>query len=356
MTPRVERLRSRLAQDSLDAILITQAENRRYLSGFTGSAGHLLISRDRAILATDFRYIEQGHAEAPDFDILRIQGLASSWLPALLSGSEIARLGFEAREMSYRGYKEIAEAAGDIGTLSLVSTDGVVEAQRALKDDAELNRLERAAELADRALEEVLPEVGPGISERALAWKLESHMRGNGSEPLPFDIIVASGPNSALPHARPSDREIGPNEPVIIDLGAKADGYCSDVSRTICLDGGDGTFNRIYDIVLGAQLTAMATLQEGMSGEQVDQLARTVIAQAGYGDNFGHGLGHGVGLAAHEEPRLGSGSSDILVDSMVFTIEPGIYLSGWGGVRIEDTVVLEKGRLRQLTKAKKTRR
>ena len=247
-------------------------------------------------------------------------------------------------------------AVGDPGTVSLVPTDGVVEAQRTFKDKAELDRLERAAELADRALEEVLPVVEPGISERALAWKLESHMRAKGSEPLPFDIIVASGPNSALPHAKPTDREIGVNEPVVIDMGARYHGYCSDMSRTICLDGGDSTFNRIYDIVLGAQLTAMATLQVGMSGEQADQLARTVIAQAGYGENFGHGLGHGVGLAAHEEPRLGSGSSDMLVDGMVFTIEPGIYLSGWGGVRIEDTVVLEQGKLRQLTKAKKARR
>jgi Xaa-Pro aminopeptidase len=356
MTGRVKRLRCRLAEDGLDAILVTQAENRRYLSGFTGSAGYLLISRERAILATDFRYIEQGRAEAPDFDTLQIQGLVSDWLPALLSDSEIAKLGFEAGDLTYRRFNDICEAVGDLGTVSLVPTEGVVEAQRSLKDEAELDRIERAAELADRALEEVLAGLEPGISERALAWKLESHMRGNGSEPLPFGIIVASGPNSALPHAKPSDREIGLKDPVIIDLGARLHGYCSDMSRTICLDAGDSTFNRIYDIVLGAQLTAMATLQVGMSGEQVDQLARTVIAQAGYGDNFGHGLGHGVGLAAHEEPRLGSGSSDMLVDGMVFTIEPGIYLSGWGGVRIEDTVVLEKGKLRQLTKAKKTRR
>jgi Xaa-Pro aminopeptidase len=157
-----------------------------------------------------------------------------------------------------------------------------------------------------------------------------------------------------MPHARPTDRAIGQGEPVVIDIGATIRGYTSDITRTICLGNGDSMFHKVYDIVLGAQLTAMATLQAGMTGEQADRLARTVIEQAGYKDAFGHGLGHGVGLATHEEPRLGTSSADILAEGMVFTIEPGIYISGWGGVRIEDMVVLEEGKVRPLTKARKT--
>ena len=357
MANRLERLRSQLAQNGLDAIFISQSENRRYLSGFTGSAGFLLISQDRAILATDFRYVEQARAEAPAFEIVRMQGAPSEWFPTLVSGLDIQKLGFEGREVSLCTYKELAGAVGGMGRgISLVPTEGLVESLRAVKDKAELECLEEAAALSDAALEEILPRVQPGISERELAWELESFMRRNGSEPLPFDIIVASGPNSARPHAKPTDKVILDNEPVVIDLGATLGGYSSDIARTICLGEGDNTFHRIYDIVLGAQLTAMATLQVGMNGEQADQLARTVIAHAGYEENFGHGLGHGVGLADHEEPRLGPSSSSILAEGMVFTIEPGIYISDWGGVRIEDMVVLEEGKARPLTKAKKIRR
>jgi Xaa-Pro aminopeptidase len=227
---------------------------------------------------------------------------------------------------------------------------------RAVKDDEELSNIEQAAVLADAAVEEILPRMQPGVTEKELAWELESHLRRNGSEPLPFDIIVASGPNSAMPHARPTDKAILENEPVVVDLGASVGGYACDITRTVCPGGGDSNFHRIYDIVLGAQLTTIATLQAGMTGEQADKLGRTVIAEAGYEENFGHGLGHGVGLAAHEEPRLGPGSDSVISEGMVFTIEPGIYISDWGGVRIEDTVVLKNGKVQPLTKAKKIRR
>jgi Xaa-Pro aminopeptidase len=265
------------------------------------------------------------------------------------------KLGFEGRATSFSTYKELTEAISATGKgTSLVPTDGLVESLRAVKDGEELALLEKAAALADAAIEHITPRVKPGVSEKELAWHIESFLRQNGSEPLPFELIVASGPNAALPHARPTDRVIHKGEPVVVDIGAKVEGYTSDITRTICVGEGDSNFNRIYDIVLGAQLTAMATLQAGMSGEQADRLARTVIEQAGYKDAFGHGLGHGVGLATHEEPRLGRNSTDILAEGMVFTVEPGIYISGWGGVRIEDMVVLENGKIRILTKARKT--
>jgi len=192
-----------------------------------------------------------------------------------------------------------------------------------------------------------------GMSEKGIAWEIEKFMRENGSQSLPFDVIAASGPNSALPHAKPSPRPIQSGEPVVIDIGARVDGYGSDLSRTICLGTPDKTFNKIYDIVLGAQLTAIAMIKENMTGEEADSLARVVIGEAGYSEAFGHGLGHGVGLAPHELPRLGPNSSEHLADGMVFTIEPGIYLVGWGGVRIEDVVVMENGTIRVISKARK---
>jgi Xaa-Pro aminopeptidase len=355
MADRLGKLRSQLIQKELDALLVSQDENRRYLSGFTGSAGFLLISQQRAILATDFRYVEQGQAQAPDFEIVKIEGEVSKWFPRLAAELNARRLGFEGKALSFSTYEELTDVISNLKKeINLVPTDGLVESLRAVKDEKELELLDKAAALADAALEYIIPQIKPGISEKQVAWEIESFLRQSGSGPVPFELIVASGPNSAMPHARPTDRVIQLNEPIVIDIGANVEGYLSDITRTICLGEGDSTFNRIYDIVLGAQLTAMATLQANMSGEQADSLGRTVIEQAGYKDNFGHGLGHGIGLATHEKPRLGKGSTDILIAKMVFTIEPGIYLSGWGGVRIEDTVVLEDGKVRPLTKAKKT--
>jgi len=354
MTNRLGKLRSQLAPKGLDGLIVSQAENRRYLSGFTGSAGFLLISQQKAILATDFRYVEQAQAQALGFEVVQIQGEIAKWLPQLVSELDAQKLGFEGKSISFSTYKELTDAISNAKSkISLTSTDGLVESLRAVKDKDELGLVEKAAALADAALEYIIPKIKTGASEKEIAWEIESFLRRNGSESMPFELIVASGPNSAMPHARPTDRAIGQGEPVVIDIGAKSEGYTSDITRTICLGESDGKFNRIYDIVLGAQLTAMATLQPGMTGEQADRLARTVIEQAGYKDAFGHGLGHGVGLATHEEPRLGTNSSDILAEGMVFTIEPGIYVSGWGGVRIEDMVVLEEGKARPLTKTRK---
>jgi Xaa-Pro aminopeptidase len=357
MTNRLGKLRSQFAPKGLDGLIVSQAENRCYLSGFTGSAGFLLVSQQRAILATDFRYVEQAQVQAPGFEVVQIQGEIAKWFPKLASELGSPKLGFEGKSISFSTYKELTDALSDSKRKnSLIPTDGLVESLRAVKDKEELGLVEKAAALADAALEYMLPRIKPGASEKEIAWEIESFLRRNGSESVPFELIVASGPNSAMPHARPTDRAIRQGEPVVIDIGATVRGYTSDITRTVSLGEGDSTFNRIYDIVLGAQLTAIETLQIGMPGEQADRLARIVIEQAGYKDAFGHGLGHGVGLATHEEPRLGTNSSDILAEGMVFTIEPGIYVSGWGGVRIEDMVVLEEGKARPLTKTRKARR
>ena len=193
------------------------------------------------------------------------------------------------------------------------------------------------------------------MTENQVAWEIEKSLRENGSQTVPFEIIVASGPNAARPHHRPGDRVIRPGEPVLIDTGARYRGYVSDLSRTICIGNPDDTFLKIYRTVLDAQEAAMAIITRGMTGQQGDSAARIVIEKAGYADHFGHSLGHGVGLAAHELPRLSTSSEDILDDGMVFTVEPGIYLSGWGGVRIEDTVVMEGGKARPISQARKVR-
>jgi Xaa-Pro aminopeptidase len=350
---RLQRLRQSLAQQELDAFIVSQSENRRYLSGFTGSAGWLLISDSNSFLAVDFRYVEQAEREAADFDVVHVKGDLANWLPKFTSDSGFKKVGFEADNVPFAVYQQLCETLGDDRQTQLIPTSGLVESVRAMKEPEEIEFITEAVKLADAAFGHAKSAIRLGVSEKDIAWELERFLRESGSEPMPFDIIVASGPNAALPHAKPSEKVVLENEPVVVDLGARVNGYCSDLSRTFFLGGEDKTFSEIYDIVLGAQLTALAAIASGISGDQADRLARAVIEQAGYGDAFGHGLGHGVGLGAHESPRLGPGSSDLLVDGMVFTVEPGIYVAGWGGVRIEDTVVMENGKVKTITRAEK---
>jgi Xaa-Pro aminopeptidase len=350
---RLRKLRRLIAEKGLDALLISQPENLRYLCGFTGS-GWLLISQRNAILALDFLYVEQAKGESPDFEIVQIKQDLHYWLPGLIFDLGWHKFGFEANLISYDGYQKLSEAITSKQiNLELVPTTGIVEQLRSIKEFEELVLITKAVELADAAFQQAKAIVRPGITEKEAAWEIENLLRQKGSEGVPFEIIVASGPNSALPHARPTDKTICSGEPVIIDMGARINGYCSDLSRTLFLGRPNKTFQEIYDIVLKAQTTAMKGTKSEMAASEADQLARTVIQQAGYGDAFGHGLGHGVGLAVHEFPRLGLSSSDSLADGMVFTIEPGIYLAGQGGVRIEDMVVLENGKARVITKATK---
>ena len=210
-----------------------------------------------------------------------------------------------------------------------------------------------AAAPGRQALDSVAATIEPGMTEEAIAWELEKAMRERGAEMISFDTIVGAGPNGALPHHRADETVIRDGDAVVIDMGAKYQGYCSDLTRTVIVGRADDKFKEVYDIVLRAQLAAEEQLEAGMTGQQVDSIARDIISEAGYGENFGHSLGHGVGLAVHEYPRVGPRADDVLEDGMVFTIEPGIYLSGWGGVRIEDIVVLENGRARVISKANK---
>ena len=351
---RLQKLRQGLVEKKIDAILISQPENRYYLSGFDGSSGFLLITPQNTVLATDFRYLEQAKKQAPDYEIFQISGDIVDWFPGLVAELNLRRLGFEAEHITFAIYQELTGILNKVKSqLRLVPVDGLVESLRAIKEPEELELITKAVEISDNAFEYIEDKIDIGMSEKEVAWEIEKCMRENGSEAMPFDIIVASGPNSALPHAKPSQRAIHPGEPIVIDIGARFGGYSSDLSRTICLGEPDDTFNKVYNTVLRAQLAALAALKKGVTGDQADASARTVIEQAGYGEAFGHSLGHGVGLAPHEQPRLGPKSLDRIVDGMVFTIEPGIYLTGWGGVRIEDVVVMEGGKVRVLSKARK---
>lgn len=351
---RLHKLRPVIAERDLDALLISQPENYRYLSGFTGSSGWLVISHSDAVLATDSRYTEQAKQETQGFEIIKIKGGLDGWLPQLTSNLGWHKLGFEADHICYANYHKLSEIIKvRQANLELIPTSRLVEHLRSIKEPAELELIMKAVELTDAAFEHIKSVIRPGMTEREAAWEIEKFLRQNGSEGVPFEIIVASGPNSALPHAKPSERVIHSGEPVLIDMGARIGGYCSDFSRTLCPGKADKTLQEIYNTVQEAQLTAIDKIESGMTASAADKLARDVIEQAGYGDNFGHGLGHGVGIAIHEPPTLSSTSTDLLIDGMIFTIEPGIYIAEYGGVRIEDMVTLEKGRIRVLTKSYK---
>ena len=353
---RIDKLRSRFEELKIDAILVTDDENRRYLSGFVGTAGYLFITQKGAVLATDSRYTEQAGDQAPDYRVDRITGRLE-WLPTLAAELGVKRLGFEADNVTVHLLDRFKAAASESDNgakhLELVPTTGVPLGLRAFKDAGELALLQRSIDIADKAFTTVAETIRAGDTEEEVAWRIEVAVREQGAESLSFPTIVGSGPNAALPHHRAGERKIREGESIVIDMGARYRGYCSDLTRTVVVGEPDDQFKKVYDTVLAAQLTAIESLEAGRTGAEVDNLARAVIVEAGYGELFGHSLGHGVGLEVHEAPWVASRVEDKLRDGMTFTIEPGIYISGWGGVRIEDIVVLENGRARVLSHAPK---
>jgi len=357
MKTRLEKLRLKLAEKKLDAFVISQQKNRSYISGVSSSDGYLIISQDDAVLALDSRYAAWASREASPFSgirILQIQGEIQKWLPDIVSGMNISSLGFEDTGLTYYIYGKILKALGLLEKkVELIATSNVVSRLRAVKDAQELKLIEKAATVADTAFESMKQQVSVGMTEKELAWLLERSLRESGSSAVPFGVITASGPNSAFPHHAATDRPIGVGDPLIIDFGARVGGYGSDITRTLCLGEPDNKFKEIYGVVLEAQQRAIDRIESGMTGEQADAIARDIIADSGYGEYFLHALGHSTGLEVHEEPRLGQNSEDILSNGMVFTIEPGIYIPSWGGIRIEDMVVLEGGKTRVLTHASK---
>jgi Xaa-Pro aminopeptidase len=341
ISQRRDRLRERLAAAELDAMLVSDLVNVRYLSGFTGSNAALLIRRDTEtpVLATDGRYRTQAAQQAPDAEIV-IERACAPYLAGRAAADGIRRLGFESHVVTVDGFTRLARAAGD--WTEMVPAAGTVEALREVKDAGEIALLRLACEAADAALTDLVQRGGlrPGRTEKEVGRELESLMLDHGADGVSFETIVATGANSAIPHHRPTDAVLAAGDFVKIDFGALVCGYHSDMTRTFVLSPAAQWQHDIYDLVSTAQRAGREALAPGVSLKDVDAASRQVIADAGYADNFGHGLGHGVGLQIHEAPGLSASAVGTLLAGSVVTVEPGVYLPDRGGVRIEDTLVV----------------
>lgn len=347
---RVTRLRELIANTEGEALLVTNAVNRRYLTGFTGSSGVALISRSGAAFLTDFRYREQAQKQVVGFELVEYGANVNEAIAGLLKKWGVTRLLFEDRDVTFAAYSAMEKA---FAPAKLLPSDGIVEQLRMIKDDAELAVMQEAADLADRAFRHILDFLKPGATERSIALELEMYMRGQGATSSSFDTIVASGERSALPHGVASDRQIGRDEFVKLDFGAYYKGYCSDLTRTVVVGKPSDKHREIYGIVKEAQQFALDHLTPGMTGKEGDALTRDIITRYGYGEYFGHGTGHGLGMEIHEAPRLSLTGDMVLTPGMTVTVEPGIYLPGFGGVRIEDDVVFTETGIHILTRSPK---
>src|SRR5580658_825289 len=356
---RLERLRQSLDGAEVDAIVVTTLANVRYLTGFTGSAGVVVVTEKGATLTTDGRYrtqsAEQLATAAVDSMVAITIGDAQTQRDAVraaLVDAAAGRIGLEADNVTWSSQRRWAELLEEAG--SLVPTTGVVEALRQVKDAGEIARMARAAAIADDALREVLPlfaEAGRrSVTELEFALALDTAMRRGGAEDRAFDTIVAAGPNSAKPHHQPTERSIAPGDPVVVDFGATYEGYRSDMTRTFCIGGEpEGELARVFAVVTESQAKGVAAVGPGAAARDVDQVCRDVIAEAGWAERFEHGTGHGVGLDIHEAPTVSPLGTAILAPGVVVTVEPGVYLPGIGGVRIEDTLVVTEDGSRPLT-------
>jgi Xaa-Pro aminopeptidase len=330
--------------------MVSVQENRYYLSGFSGedtqfdeSAGILVITDHHLVLATDSRYQLQAQAEASGFDIhCYQQGLAKA-LPDIIGLLGIRRLGFESVRVSHKNHEAYLQSLRSMTPeVALVATQDLVEGLRRVKTEDEIKCTIDALRLAEKAFNQILDTIRPGMTEKQVAWSMEKRMREAGAQSLSFPVIVASGPNSALPHAVPTDRELSRGEPILIDWGARLNEYCSDTTRTLTLGPPDNQFRKVFDTVVAAREMAIDAIHAGASGTAVDKIARDHIENNGFAGKFGHSLGHGTGLAVHEGPRLSPIKDDRLEAGMIVTVEPGIYIPGWGGVRMENQVVVRK--------------
>ncbi|MBM7604604.1 Xaa-Pro aminopeptidase [Metabacillus crassostreae] len=338
---KLEKLRNRFKELSVDGLLITSNYNRRYMTGFTGTAGIAVISEDRAVFITDFRYTEQAAKEIDGFEIVEHKGSIIDEAAVIVEKMGIKKLGFEQDHLTYQSYSLYYNA---LKNLEFIPVSGAVEKLRLIKSPAEIKILKEATEIADAAFKHILTFVKAGIKEIDVANELEFFMRKNGAVSSSFDIIVASGYRSALPHGVASDKEIEKGDFVTLDFGAYYKGYCSDITRTFAVGDPSDELKKIYATVLEAQLRGMNGIKPGITGKEADALTRDYIKEQGYGEYFGHSTGHGLGMEVHEGPALSFKSDTILETGMVVTVEPGIYVAGLGGVRIEDdTVITETG-------------
>jgi Xaa-Pro aminopeptidase len=346
---RVLLLQEMLRRKRLDGLLVTDINNVRYMTGFSGTSGFALITGTKAFFVTDFRYRDQAAEEVKGWIIIMEKGKRIRTIQELSRRNSISRLGFES-SVSYNFYEKLSRTG-----MGLHPLEQVVEKLRARKDKFEINAIKEAVRRAEAAFLDVKPYIKCGTRERSVALRLEESLKKRGCRRIPFDVIVASGPNSAMPHARQTEKKLIKGDLLVIDWGGEADGYFSDMTRTFLMKGGTqyGRKKEIYETVLEANRKAIRSVCPGLESRQIDEAARALIRKAGYGEFFGHGTGHGVGLQVHEAPRITWSTSEIIMEDMVFTIEPGIYIPGLGGVRIEDIVVVGKKKAGTLTSLSK---
>ncbi len=345
---RLAALRASFADARIDCLLVSQPQNRRYLSGFRPddtqldeSSGSLLISQSAAWLATDARYGLQARSQAKGFEVfIYPRGLVKS-LRELTQRLGCRRLGFESRAVPFLLHEKMAAELPE--GVELVPVEGLVERLRVVKEEAEVAAIRESLRLTERALTLVRARLRLGRREREVAWEIERAIREQGAEAVAFPPIAASGEHAAEPHAEPTNRALGKADPLILDLGARLAGYCSDMTRTFCLGRPPARFREVYTLVRRAQLAAIAAVKPGLACAELDAVARDLFAREGVAEHFAHSLGHGVGLATHERPSVSVRSEDTLAPGMVITVEPGLYIPGWGGVRLENMVVVREG-------------
>ncbi|MDQ7095774.1 Xaa-Pro peptidase family protein [Desulfosporosinus sp. PR] len=345
---RLEQMRQRMQEENIDAYVVLRPENGRYLSGFTGGEATLLITLTKAFLLTDFRYIEQAKEQAPDFEIVKTGH--DHFLTISELGLQVKRVGFEGDFITYSDHEKLKQSFSQSELLSLPS---LVSDLRSVKDEQEVNLIRQAVRIADAAFSETLKTIEVGQTEQEIGLNLEFSMRRLGASGGSFEFIIASGKRSALPHGTATPKKVQFGELLTMDFGAIYQGYCSDITRTIALGEPSEKQREIYALVLEAQKAGIGAVAPGKTGKEVDAAARKIIEDAGYGEYFGHGLGHSVGLAIHEGPNFNVREERVLKPGMVLTVEPGIYLPDWGGVRIEDIVLVTEHGCEVLTQAPK---
>lgn len=345
---RLERMRQRMQEEKIDTFVVLRPENGRYLSGFTGGEATLVVTLERAFLLTDFRYIEQAKEQAPDFEIVKTGH--DHFLTIVEIGLQSKRVGFEGDFITYSDYEKLKQSFPHCELLTLPS---LVNELRSIKDEQEINLIRQAVRIADNAFSEVLKSIEVGQMEEKIGLDLEFSMRRLGASGGSFEFIVASGNRSAMPHGTASSKQVQAGEFLTMDFGAIYQGYCSDITRTIFLGEPTEKHREVYALVLAAQQAGIRAVAPGRTGKEVDAVARKIIEDAGFGEYFGHGLGHSVGLAIHEGPNLNMREERVLEPGMVLTVEPGIYIPDWGGVRIEDIVLVTENGCEVLTQAPK---
>ncbi len=345
---KINKLREVMNQKGLEAVVILSPYNRRYLSGFTGTSGSLLITQDKSLLITDFRYIQQANDQVQDFEVINQEGPMLGKINEQIKEGQYKKVGVETHLITYNEYQALNTDA-----VELSSIEGVIETIRMIKDEFEIKQIQKAADIVDETYEHILKWVKPGMTENEVNNEMEMFMRSKGATCSSFDTIVASGHRGALPHGVASNKVIEEGDMITLDFGALYEGYVSDVTRTFAIGEPKEEMKKIYNIVLEAQLAALEQIKPGMTGKEADTIARDVIKSYGYGEQFGHSLGHGIGLEVHEGPALSQKSDIVLEENMCITLEPGIYVDGLGGVRIEDDVLVTKNGLQRFTKSSK---